>query len=93
MAAVFALMAGVLVVVAVTGASLAPDARTAAGRWLTDLLTPVADTLAPIPNLVTALALLGGGVAMVWWWSRARDAAPPAPLPSEEDDDVHHACH
>jgi cytochrome c-type biogenesis protein len=93
MAAVFALMAAVLVVVAVTGASLAPDAQTAAGTWLTDLLTPVADALAPVPNWVTALVLLGGGAAMVWWSSRARDAAPPAPVPSEEDDDVHPACH
>jgi cytochrome c-type biogenesis protein len=93
MAAVFALMAGVLAVVALTGTSLAPDAQTAAGTWLTGLLTPVADALAPVPNWVTALVLLGGGVAMVWWSSRARDAAPPTPIPSEEGDDVHHACH
>jgi cytochrome c-type biogenesis protein len=93
MAAVFALMAGVLVVVAVTGASLAPDAQSAAGSWLTDLLTPVADALTPVPNWVTALVLVGGGAAMVRWSSRARDDAPPAPVPSEEDDDVHHACH
>ncbi len=93
MAAVFALMAAVLVVVALTGATLAPDAQTAAGSWLTDLLTPVADTLAPVPNWVTALVLFGGGIAMVWWSSRVRDDAPSAPIPSEEDDDVHHACH
>jgi cytochrome c-type biogenesis protein len=93
MAAVFTLMAGVLVVVAITGASLAPDAQTAAGSWLTALLAPVADALAPVPNWVTALVLLGGGVAMVWGSSRDRDAAPPPPVPSEEDDDVHHACH
>jgi cytochrome c-type biogenesis protein len=93
MAAVFALMAGVLAVVALTGASLAPDAQTVAGTWLTDLLTPVADALAPVPNWVTALALLAGGAAMVWWSSRARDHAPAAPVPTEEDDDVHHACH
>jgi cytochrome c-type biogenesis protein len=93
MAAVFALMAGVLAVVALTGASLAPDAQTVAGTWLTDLLTPVADALALVPNWVTALALLAGGAAMVWWSSRARDHAPAAPVPTEEDDDVHHACH
>jgi cytochrome c-type biogenesis protein len=95
MAAVFALMAAVLVVVAVTGASLAPDAQGAASSWLTDLLTPVADALAPVPDWVTALVLFGGGAAMVWWSSRDRDDAPPAsaPAPSEEDDDVHHACH
>jgi cytochrome c-type biogenesis protein len=93
MAGVFALMAGVLVVVAVTGATLAPDAQTAAGSRLTDLLTPVADALAPVPNWVTALVLLGGGAAMVWWSSRGREDAPPAPALPEEHEDVHHTCH
>ncbi len=93
MAAVFALMAGVLVVVAVTGASLAPDAQTAAGTWLADLFTPVVDALAPVPNWVTALALLGGGALMVWWSSRSRDGEPPAPARSEEGDDADHPCH
>ena len=93
MAAVFALMAGVLVVVAVTGATLAPEVQTGAGSWLTDVLTPVADTLAPVPNWVSALVLLGGGAAMVWWSSRPREDTPPAPARSEEDDDVDHACH
>jgi hypothetical protein len=79
-------------VVAVTGATLAPDAQTAAGSRLTDLLTPVADALAPVPNWVTALVLLGGGAAMVWWSSRGREDAPPAPALPEEHEDVHHTC-
>ena len=94
MAVVFALMAAVLVVVAVTGASLAPDAQTAAGTWLADRLAPVASALAPVPNWVTALVLLAGGAATVWWSSRSRSHEVRDPDPTEEEAaDVDHACH
>lgn len=94
MAAVFALMAGVLIVVALTGSTLAPDAQTEVGMRLAGLLAPIAEALAPVPNWVTALALLGGGAATVWWSSRSRrgDESPAPPI-EEEDEDVHHACH
>lgn len=94
MAAVFALMAGVLVVVAVTGATLAPEAQNAAGTWLADRLAPVADALAPVPNWVTALLLLAGGAITVWWSSKSHrnDAAEVPMADTEEADDVH-ACH
>ena len=42
---------------------LETEVQTGAGSWLTDVLTQVAATLAPVPNWVTALVLLAGGAA------------------------------
>lgn len=98
MAGVFTLMAGVLTVVAATGATLAPEAQGRAGRWLTDLVTPLADALAGVPNWVTAVVLLAGAAAAIRWSGRTRPASPAASrqdpdLATETDDHATPACH
>ncbi len=98
MAAVFALMAGVLTVVAATGATLAPDAQGRLGRWLTDLATPLADALAGVPNWVTAVVLLAGATAAIRWSGRTRPVPPAVAdqdpdLVTETDDHATPACH
>lgn len=98
MAAVFTIMAGLLAVVAATGATLAPEAQGRIGRWLTDLATPLADALSGIPNWVTALVLLTGAAAAIRWSGRARPAPPaitnPDPdLATETDEHATPACH
>lgn len=96
MAAVFTIMAGLLAVVAATGATLAPEAQGRIGRWLTALATPLADALAAVPNWVTALVLLTGAAAAIRWSGRTRPAAPATTDPdlaTETDEHATPACH
>lgn len=61
----FAVMAVVLIVVSLTGATIAPTFQASIGVWLEDRLIPVVRWMEPIPDLVVGLALLGVGITAV----------------------------
>ena len=72
-------MGAVLIVVAVTGATIAPTFQAGIGAWIEDLILPIVRFLEPIPDLVTGLVLVGIGVAAVLISGRRRK-----PLTEEE---------
>lgn len=61
---------------AVTGASLVSQTQAGVAGWIEDLLKPVVDFLAPIPNWLGALALVGFAVGAVVLSGRKRPEAP-----------------
>jgi len=64
-AGLFAVMAIVLIVVSLTGETLAPTFQAGIGVWIEDLLMPVVRWMEPLPDLVVGLALLGIAVGAV----------------------------
>jgi len=62
-AAAFATMGAVLLVIAVTGASVATDLQAGIATWLQLRLAPVVAWLDPVPDAVVGIALVGIGLA------------------------------
>ncbi len=57
-ASMFSAMGVALVIIGVTGTTLAPTAQVAIGSWLQDRLVPLVGWLEPIPDVVIGLALV-----------------------------------
>ena len=70
---------------AVTGASLVSQTQAGVAGWIEDLLKPVVDFLAPIPNWLGALALVGFAVGAVVLSGRER---PETPSDERNSDDT-----
>ncbi len=70
---------------AVTGASLVSQTQAGVAGWIEDLLKPVVDFLAPIPNWLGALALVGFAVGAVVLSGRKR---PESPSDERNNDDT-----
>lgn len=75
MAGVFTLMGTALVVIGVTGRSLAPTFQTSLGTRVEDLLAPAARLLDPVPDWVGGLVLVVLGVAAAALSARSRPCA------------------
>jgi len=73
------------VFLAVTGASLVSQTQAGVAGWIEDLLKPVVDFLAPIPNWLGALALVGFAVGAVVLSGRER---PETPSEERNSDDT-----
>ena len=61
---------------AVTGASLVSETQAGIAGWIEDLVAPMGDFLAPIPNWLGALILITFAVGAVALSGRKRDPAP-----------------
>lgn len=83
--ALFASMGGVLIVVALTGVTIAPTFQAGIGTWIEDLLLPVVRFLEPIPDYITGLILVGIGVAAVLISGRRRKP--------QSEDEAEGSCH
>jgi len=99
-AGLFALMAGVLLVVAVNGWTLNPSFQEGVSRWLEDRMRPIADTLSPIPDPVVGVVLIGVAIAAIALSGRRRRAIsqdePAQRSPHEPETPVttgHTNCH
>ena len=94
-AATLAVMGLGLLVVAATGATLAPDAQTGAGIWAADLAERAASWLAPVPDAIVGIgliALAGGAIAIAGRRRHGPDAGEPEPTDTEAGDpDAHDA--
>lgn len=86
-AALFALMAAVLAVVAVTGAALAPSFQEGVSRWVEDRLAPVARLFDPVPDLVIGLALVAIAVGAVVASGRRRSNSASSESEERRNDD------
>lgn len=64
-AGLFAAMAIVLILVSITGATIAPTFQADIGVWIEDLLMPLVRWMEPVPDLAIGAALLGIGIAAV----------------------------
>lgn len=73
----YALMGLGLVVIGVTGTTLAPSGQAAIGTWIEDRLTPLVRWLDPVPDVVVGLALVTLAVGAVGFSGRRRRQDPP----------------
>lgn len=64
-AAAYTVMGLALVVIGVTGATLAPTSQAAIGTWIEDLFTPLIRWLEPVPDLIVGLVLVAVAAAAV----------------------------
>jgi hypothetical protein len=64
-AAMFSVMGLALIVIGITGTTLAPTAQVAIGAWLQDRLVPFVGWLEPVPDVIIGLTLLAFAVAAV----------------------------
>jgi len=85
--ALFVVMGVVLIVVGVTGVTVAPTFQEGVGRWLENLLAPVVRLLEPVPDPVVGLVLVGLAAGAVAISGRRRRPG--------DDDDVQdeRSCH
>ncbi len=74
-AAMFTVMGALLIMVAVTGASVATDFQVGVATWLQDRLRPVVELLEPVPDVVVGTVLLAVGVAAAAASGRRREKA------------------
>lgn len=76
--AMYSLMGIVLIVIGVTGATLAPVGQAAVGSWLEDRLVPLTEALAPVPDLVVGLVLVlfAAGAIAISGRRRTADSQP-----------------
>lgn len=74
--AMFLIMSVVLAVVAFTGSSLTPEFASSLGSRMEDLLTPILDGLAWIPDPVIGGVLILAAVGAIWLSGRRRDEKP-----------------
>ena len=75
-AAAMGAMGLLFIFLAVTGASLVSQTQAGVAGWIEDLLKPVVDFLAPIPNWLGALALVSFAVGAVVLSGRKRPDLP-----------------
>lgn len=85
-AAMFGLMGAILLVVALTGSSLAPTFQASLGTRIEDALSPLLDRLAWIPDPVIGLGLIAVAVGAVMLSSRR-------PHPDRIHDQSDRSCH
>ena len=78
-AGMFTVMGIVLVVVAITGATVATDFQVGLSAWFQERLRPVVSWLDPVPDIFTGLGLVGIGVAVATASNRRRHAADAPP--------------
>ncbi len=88
-AALFVLMGIVLLVVAATGATLAPTFQRGLAAWLQTTLTPIVEVFDPIPDFVVGLVLVGLAVGAVALSSRRKSAEPSETDHRSETHDTH----
>jgi len=74
-AAMFGLMGLALIILGISGTTLAPTAQVAVGSWFQDRLTPFVQWLEPIPDVVIGLVLVAAAVAAVAISGRRRNQA------------------
>ncbi len=86
-AALYGLMGMGLIVIGVTGATLAPTAQASIGTWIEDRLTPLVEWLSPVPDVAIGLGLVAFAAAAVAISGRRRD-----PETSNESSDEE-SCH
>ncbi len=90
-AATLALMGVGLLVVAATGATLAPEAQTGMGVWAAGIAEQVSNALAPIPDALVGVGLIamaGGAIAL----AGRRRPDPPDDL-SDVSNEPDRSCH
>jgi cytochrome c biogenesis protein CcdA len=87
--ALFVIMGAVLIVVGVTGVTVAPTFQEGVGRWLENLLAPVVRLLEPVPDLVVGLVLVGLAVGAVAISGRRRHTGDD----DIEEDQEERSCH
>ena len=93
-AAMFSIMGLVLILVGVTGATVATDFQVDLSLWISNKLKPFVAWLDPVPDLVVGLALVAIGIAAATASGRARKANTTTPR--SEDDETESAiehCH
>jgi cytochrome c biogenesis protein CcdA len=71
-AAMFGVMGVALIVIGITGTTLAPTSQVAIGTWLQDRLVPLVGWLEPVPDVVIGLALVAIAGAAVAFSGRRR---------------------
>ncbi len=91
-ATLFAVMGIVLIVVALSGATVAPTFQTAIGNRIEDLLRPLVQALDGVPDVIVALVLVGTAAAAVAISGRRRRPYPPDEE-SMEDRSCHEPAH
>jgi cytochrome c-type biogenesis protein len=82
-AGMFTLMGAILLIVAATGTSLTPTFQVGAGQAITARLERLVSFLAPVPDAVVGLGLLGLAAAALALSARRR---PPEPTPDDTPD-------
>ena len=87
-AAAYTMMGLGLVVIGVTGTTLAPTSQAAIGTWIEDLLAPLIQWLEPAPDLIVGLVLVAIAVAAVVISGRRR-----SPRPEDPDLSSERSCH
>ena len=87
-AAGYTVMGLALVVIGLTGTTLAPTSQAAVGTWIEDLLTPLVRWLEPVPDLVVGLALVTMAAAAIAISGRRRSPRSEDPELSSE-----RSCH
>lgn len=86
-AAMFSVMGIVLLIVAVSGATVATDFQISIARWLEDRLQPMVAFLEPVPDLVIGAALVAIGVAAAAASGRNRRRATDQQQRNDDDQD------
>ena len=80
----YTVMGLALVIIGVTGTTLAPTSQAAVGTWIEDLLTPLVRWLEPVPDLIVSLALVAMAAAAIAISGRRRSLLPEDPDLSSE---------
>lgn len=95
-AGMFALMGAVLLIVAATGASIAPTFQNEVGQAITARLETVVAFLEPVPDVVLGLGLIGIAAAAFAVSARRRPPEPALEDVDTEDvvnEEVERSCH
>jgi len=86
-AAMFSVMGLALIVIGITGTTVAPTAQVALGTWLQDRLVPLVAWLEPVPDVVIGLVLIAFAVAAIAISGRRRE------LTTDDDPSSDRSCH
>jgi hypothetical protein len=86
-ATMFSLMGSVLLVVAITGATVATDFQIGVATWLEDRLQPVIEFLEPVPDPITGAVLVAIGVAAAAASGRSRNKSSNHARRNDHDQD------
>jgi cytochrome c biogenesis protein CcdA len=85
-ATMFSAMGIVLLVVAITGATIATDFQISIARWLEDTMQPIVAFLEPVPDLVIGLLLLAIGIGAAAASGRARSRSTTQEQRNDDDE-------
>ena len=93
-AGMFSIMGLILILVGVTGATVATDFQVDLSLWISNKLKPFVAWLEPIPDVVVGLLLLATGIAAAAASGRARRAQEPTPRSDEDEtESAVESCH